>query len=57
MIYDPIVEEIQKNRKAHAKKYNNDLDKIVEALRIRENQSNRKIIDIGPKPVQKSEVS
>ena len=48
MIDDPIVEEVQKNRKEHAKKYGNDLDRIVEALRKSEKKTKRKLVNPGP---------
>ncbi|MDM8517233.1 hypothetical protein QUF76_13610 [Desulfobacterales bacterium HSG16] len=49
MIEDPIVEEVRKYRKMHAEKYGNDLKRIVEALRKRERESKRKLLNPGPK--------
>ncbi|CAN2042345.1 hypothetical protein GMMP15_750043 [Candidatus Magnetomoraceae bacterium gMMP-15] len=49
MIKDPIVDEIRQHRKEHAKKYGNDLKRIVEALRKRECKSKRKLLNPGPK--------
>ena len=49
MIEDPIVEEVRKYRKMHSKKYNNDIKRIVEALRKRERESKRKLLNPGPK--------
>lgn len=44
MTDDPIVEEIRQIRQAHATRYDNDLDRICEALREREIQSNRSVV-------------
>lgn len=49
MIKDPIVEEVRKYRKKHAQKYGNDLKRIVEALRKREKESKRNLLNPGPK--------
>ncbi len=49
MINDPIVEEVRKYRKKHAAKYGNDLRRIAEALRKRQDISPRKVINPGPK--------
>ena len=49
MTEDPIVAEIRQNRKAIAAKHGNDLRRIVEALRKRERESNRKVLNPGPK--------
>ena len=46
---DPIVEEIREIRKAHAAKYGNDLDRIVEALREDERASTRVFLNPGPR--------
>ncbi len=46
---DPIVEEIRIHRNKHAQKYGNDLKRIVEALRKRERESKRKLLNPGPK--------
>jgi len=49
MLPDPIVEEIRLIRKAHAEKYENDLDRIVEALREEERASPHVFLNPGPK--------
>ncbi len=49
MIKDSIVEEVRKYRKEHAAKYSNDLKRIVEALRKREQESKRSLLNPGPK--------
>ncbi len=46
---DPIVEEIRRYRKKHADKYNNDLNKIFDALKKDEKKSKRKFVNLGPK--------
>ncbi len=49
MIEDPIVAEIRRYRKEHAAKYGNDLTLIVNALRKKECESKRKLLNPGPK--------
>lgn len=49
MIPDPIVEEIREIRKAHAAKYVNDLERIVEALREFERTSGREYVNLDPR--------
>lgn len=49
MITDPIVEEIRKYRAEHTAKYDNNLDKIVEALNKQEKISNKKIVSLKPR--------
>ena len=49
MIEDPIVAEIRRHRNEHAAEYGNDLNRIVEALRRRERESQRTVLNPGPK--------
>ncbi|MDE2899061.1 MAG: hypothetical protein OXO54_12140 [Chloroflexota bacterium] len=49
MIDDPIVEEIRRHRKAHAAEHGHDLARIAEALREREQESDRVLLNPGPK--------
>ena len=49
MIEDPIVDEVRRHRKEHAAEHGNDLKRIVEALRKRERESKRKLLNPGPK--------
>jgi hypothetical protein len=49
MIEDPIVAEIRQHRKAIAAKHGHDVRRIVEALRKREQESDRKLLNPGPK--------
>ena len=49
MIEDPIVAEVRKHRKKHAEENENDLKRIIEALRTREKKSKRKLLNPGPK--------
>lgn len=51
MLPDPIVEEIRRIRKAHAAKYGNDLDRIVEALQEKERTSTRPVLNPGPRRI------
>ncbi len=53
MIEDTIVNEIRKYRQAHAEKYDNDLDKIVEALNKQEKQSNKEVVALKPRLIKK----
>lgn len=54
MMDDPIVEEVRKHRQAHAAKYNNGLKAICAALKIREQQSSRKVVNRSPRlPLKK----
>lgn len=54
MIKDPIVEEIRKEREAHAAKFNYDLRAIYEDLKIQEKKSKRKFVNLPPKYAKKS---
>lgn len=54
MINDPIVEEVRSYRKEHAAQYGNDLNRIVEALRKKEQASNRVHLNPGPKLLSES---
>lgn len=49
MIEDRIVEEIRRHRKAHAVEHGHDLARIAEALRKREQESDRMVLHPGPK--------
>ena len=49
MIEDPIVAEIRQHREAIAAKHGNDVRRIVEALRKRERESDRKVLNPGPR--------
>jgi hypothetical protein len=49
MINDPIVEEIRRYRKEHAAQYDNNLTRIVEALRKKERESKRVQLNLEPK--------
>ncbi len=56
MFEDPIVEEIRRHRKAHAAKYNNDLSAICKALKLREEQSKRKVVNRGTRQLQQAQL-
>ena len=49
LIEDPIVAEVRRHRKEHAAEHGNDLKRIVEALRKRERESQRTLLNPGPK--------
>lgn len=49
MIEDPIVEETRKHREEHAAAHGHDLRRIIAALREREEQSKRPVLNPGPK--------
>ncbi len=46
---DPIVQEIRLYRKKHSEKYDNDLNKIFDAVKKAEKKSGRKFANFGPK--------
>jgi hypothetical protein len=54
---DPIVEEVRAARRKHAAQFDYDLRKIVEDLRMKEQQAGRKIASFLPKPARKKAVS
>lgn len=49
MTDDPIVAEIRRHRQAIAAKHANDVRRIAEALRKRERESSRELLNPGPK--------
>ena len=49
MIEDPIVEEIRQHRKAHATEHGNELGRIAQSLRKHERESDRPLLNPGPK--------
>lgn len=53
MFEDPIVEEIRHYRQVHASKYENNMEQIVSALRKKEQESTRKVLNPGPKKLLK----
>lgn len=54
---DPIVSEIRKFRAEHSAKYGHDLDRICEALRQRQNTSNRKVVSLPPRLLRDKEAA
>jgi len=57
MIDDPIVEEMRAFRTAHAKKYDNDLDCIVKALKEGEKKHGKKLVNREAKGLAKVQKS
>ena len=50
---DPIVEEVRREREAHAAKFNYDLEAIYRDVKSKEQQSGRKLVSLPPKqPMQ-----
>ena len=49
MIEDPIVAEVRRHRKEHAAEHGNDIKRIVEALRKREREPKRNLLNPRPK--------
>ncbi len=49
MIEDPVVEEVRRHRKEHAAENENDINRIIEALRKREQASKSSFLNPGPK--------
>lgn len=54
MINDPIVEEVRKERDAHAAKFNYDLRAIYEDLKKQEKKNKRKFVTLPPRKTKKS---
>lgn len=57
MFPDPIVDELRQIRKEHAARYDNDLDRIVEALREDERASSHVFLNPGPIPISTPKAS
>jgi hypothetical protein len=55
MTNDPIVEEIRRYRMEHSARYGNNLIRIVEALREKENESTHTQLNPGPKFLSKKQ--
>jgi len=55
--HNKIVEEIRGYRKQHTDKYDNDLDKIFEALKKSEKESGKKYVNFEPKLLLKKTCS
>ena len=55
MMNDPIVEEVRRNRRAHAARYNNDLVAICNALKAREQSSGRVVVNRPPRLLPRGE--
>lgn len=49
MTEDSVVEEIRRHREAHAAEHGHDLARIAQALRKREQESDRMVLNPGPK--------
>ena len=54
MINDPIVEDVRKERDAHASKFNYNLRAIYEDLKKQEKKNKRKFVTLPPKNTKKS---
>jgi hypothetical protein len=54
-IQDPIVEELHAIREALAEASDNDLAKIVEAARTRQQTSGHEVVRLPPKRVSKAQ--
>lgn len=48
---DPIVDEVRAAREAIAKEFDYDIEKIAQALKIREKQSGREVVRLAPRKV------
>ena len=46
---DPIVEQIREIRQQHARRFNYDIRAMVEDLRKRQNEGNRKVVSFPPR--------
>lgn len=54
MIDDPIVAEVRRYRREHTLAHGSDLNRIVADLRNRERESERPLLNPGPKPLLKN---
>ena len=46
---DPIVAEVRRNRKTLSERYGNNLRRFAEFLRKQEQESEREVLDPGPR--------
>ena len=49
MLNDPIVEEVREIRRLHAKRFNYDLEAIVQDLKRQERESNQRFVTFPPR--------
>ena len=49
MIRDPIVEEVRRAREEYAKRFNYDLNAMIDDLECRQRESGRKTVSFPPK--------
>jgi hypothetical protein len=49
---NPIIDEVRAAREALARESGDDIEKIVEAARQRQNESGRTVVTLPPKPPQ-----
>lgn len=49
MIRDPIVEEVREAREEYAKRFNYNLDAMIDDLERRQHESGRKTVSFPPK--------
>jgi len=54
MIKDPIVEEIRKERDAHAARFNYDLNAIYEDIKRQEQENKREFISFPSRYIKKT---
>lgn len=53
MFKDPVVDEVRRAREEHAQKFSYNLEKIVEDLQRRQQESKREFVSFEPKRIQK----
>ena len=53
MIKDPIVEDVRKEREAHAAKFDYNIDEIFKDLKEEERKNNREFVKLPPRHVKK----
>lgn len=53
--HDPIVEALHERRERHARKFNYDLKAIFEDWKRRQEESDRDVVSLPPKRIDKAE--
>ena len=57
MTLDPILSEVRRVREAYSKQFNGDVRAMMDDLRRRHSESNRKSASLAPKPRRKTSIT